>query len=67
MYVYQYGLLFPFLLALLTLIGEYHTVGVFLDAIPFERLVFTWGYPDATIEARTLLEDSAFISNFIIR
>ena len=44
MYVYQYGLLFPFLLALLSLIGEFHTGGVFLDVIPFERLVFTWGY-----------------------
>ncbi|WP_370880994.1 SRPBCC family protein [Paenibacillus brasilensis] len=23
---------------------------MFLDVIPFERLVFTWGYPDAPIE-----------------
>lgn len=29
---------------------EYHTGGVFLDVVPFERLVFTWGYPDAPIE-----------------
>jgi len=49
------------------LIGEYHTVGVFLDVIPFERLVFTWGYSDAPIEAGPSLEDSAFISHFIIR
>lgn len=26
---------------------EIHTGGVFLDVIPYERLVFTWGYPDA--------------------
>ncbi|MBT2667580.1 SRPBCC domain-containing protein [Bacillus sp. ISL-4] len=25
---------------------EYPTGGVFLDVVPFERLVFTWGYPD---------------------
>lgn len=29
---------------------EYHTGGVFLDVVPFERLVFTWGDPDASIE-----------------
>jgi uncharacterized protein YndB with AHSA1/START domain len=29
---------------------EIHTGGVFLDVIPHERLVFTWGYPDAPIE-----------------
>ncbi|MFD0958923.1 SRPBCC family protein [Paenibacillus chungangensis] len=29
---------------------EFHTGGVFLDVIPFERLVFTWGYPDAPVE-----------------
>ncbi|WP_223822009.1 MULTISPECIES: SRPBCC domain-containing protein [Paenibacillus] len=29
---------------------EYHTGGVFLDVVPFERLVFTWGYPDDPIE-----------------
>lgn len=29
---------------------EIHTGGVFLDVIPYERLVFTWGYPDAPIE-----------------
>ncbi|WP_248928016.1 SRPBCC family protein [Paenibacillus hamazuiensis] len=29
---------------------EYHTGGVFLDVVPFERLVFTWGHPDAPIE-----------------
>jgi uncharacterized protein YndB with AHSA1/START domain len=29
---------------------EYPTGGVFLDVVPFERLVFTWGYPDAPIE-----------------
>ncbi|MDF2721804.1 MAG: hypothetical protein K0Q59_1479 [Paenibacillus sp.] len=29
---------------------EYHTGGVFLDVVPFERLVFTWGNPDAPIE-----------------
>ena len=25
---------------------EYHTGGVFLDVVPFERLVFTWGHPN---------------------
>jgi uncharacterized protein YndB with AHSA1/START domain len=30
---------------------EFHTGGVFLDVVPFERLVFTWGYPDAPIES----------------
>lgn len=29
---------------------EYHTGGVFLDVIPFERLVFTWGSPDDPVE-----------------
>ncbi|WP_316572918.1 SRPBCC domain-containing protein [Neobacillus sp. YIM B06451] len=29
---------------------EFPTGGVFLDVVPFERLVFTWGYPDAPIE-----------------
>jgi uncharacterized protein YndB with AHSA1/START domain len=29
---------------------EYPTGGVFLDVVPFERLVFTWGYPDDPIE-----------------
>ncbi|SDT43445.1 Uncharacterized conserved protein YndB, AHSA1/START domain [Paenibacillaceae bacterium GAS479] len=29
---------------------EFHTGGVFLDVVPFERLVFTWGYPDDPIE-----------------
>ncbi|MBP1933190.1 SRPBCC family protein [Ammoniphilus resinae] len=29
---------------------EYHTGGVFLDVVPFERLVFTWGYPDDPVE-----------------
>ncbi|MBB6731508.1 SRPBCC domain-containing protein [Cohnella sp. CBP 2801] len=29
---------------------EYHTGGVFLEVVPFERLVFTWGYPDDPIE-----------------
>lgn len=29
---------------------EFHTGGVFLDVVPFERLIFTWGYPDAPIE-----------------
>jgi uncharacterized protein YndB with AHSA1/START domain len=29
---------------------EYHTGGVFLDVVPFERLVFTWGSPDDPIE-----------------
>jgi uncharacterized protein YndB with AHSA1/START domain len=29
---------------------EFPTGGVFLEAVPFERLVFTWGYPDAPIE-----------------
>ena len=29
---------------------EFHTGGVFLDVVPFERLVFTWGYPDDSIE-----------------
>ncbi|WP_127587924.1 SRPBCC family protein [Paenibacillus koleovorans] len=30
---------------------QYLTGGVFLEVITFERLVFTWGYPDAPIEA----------------
>lgn len=29
---------------------EYPSGSVFLDVIPFKRLVFTWGYPDAPIE-----------------
>ncbi|RDU38946.1 SRPBCC domain-containing protein [Neobacillus piezotolerans] len=29
---------------------KFHTGGVFLDVVPFERLVFTWGYPDSPIE-----------------
>ena len=29
---------------------KYPTGGVFLDVVPFERLVFTWGYPDDPIE-----------------
>lgn len=29
---------------------EYLTGGVFLELVPFERLVFTWGYPDDPIE-----------------
>lgn len=29
---------------------EFHTGGLFLDVVPFERLVFTWGYPDDPIE-----------------
>ncbi|TMV49954.1 hypothetical protein FE783_10290 [Paenibacillus mesophilus] len=29
---------------------EYPTGGVFLDVVPFERLVSTWGYPDDPIE-----------------
>ncbi len=29
---------------------EYPTGGTFLDVAPFERLVFTWGYPDDPIE-----------------
>jgi len=29
---------------------EFPTGGVFLEVIPLERLVFTWGYPDARIE-----------------
>ncbi|MFB0844677.1 SRPBCC family protein [Paenibacillus oleatilyticus] len=29
---------------------EYPTGGVFLDVVPFERLVCTWGYPDDPIE-----------------
>jgi uncharacterized protein YndB with AHSA1/START domain len=29
---------------------EYPTGGVFLEVVPFERLVFTWGSPDAPIE-----------------
>ncbi|OMF02677.1 ATPase [Paenibacillus sp. FSL H7-0331] len=29
---------------------EYPTGGVFLDVVPFERLVFTWGSPDDPIE-----------------
>ena len=30
---------------------EFPTGGVFLDVVPFERLVFTWGYPDEPIES----------------
>ncbi len=29
---------------------EYPTGGVFLEVEPFERLAFTWGYPDAPVE-----------------
>lgn len=29
---------------------EFPTGGVFLEVVPFERLVFTWGYPDAPID-----------------
>ncbi|ALC91491.1 ATPase [Bacillus sp. FJAT-18017] len=29
---------------------EFPTGGTFLEVVPFERLVFTWGYPDAPIE-----------------
>lgn len=29
---------------------EYPTGGTFLDVVPFERFVFTWGYPDDPIE-----------------
>ena len=29
---------------------EIITGGVFLEVVPFEKLVFTWGYPDAPIE-----------------
>nr|WP_318281066.1 SRPBCC domain-containing protein [Paenibacillus bovis] len=29
---------------------EFPTGGEFLEVVPFERLVFTWGYPDAPVE-----------------
>jgi len=38
---------------------EYLTGGVFLDVVPFERLVFTWGHPndpDSPVVTLTLTE-----------
>ena len=29
---------------------QIHTGGVFLDVVPFERLVFTWGHPEDPVE-----------------
>jgi len=34
---------------------EYPTGGVFLDVVPFKRLVFTWGHPEDPIENSPVL------------
>jgi len=68
MYVYQYGLLFPFLLALLTWNVDFHYSIKRQDYLVKDshrqQVSADLG---KNKKAGPLLEDSAFISNFIIR